>query len=163
MSKEKNKLWLAWGLNSVTVGIILYVLHFIPVKFWLCALGVIKAFGTGLAYTLVGLLILGVVFGWILFAIPTIHYVLKWLCWAFKYSFYFKEPDFPPQWTYKASWKALGNIVKYPIFWIPLVIVAVIFALIVLVMVIGGEAVFIRCSVVAVIFLVVGFLYIMEC
>lgn len=102
----------------------------IPAPFWIASLVVIKGLGLCLLWIVLGLSALGVIVGAFLLAIPTIHYVLKWFYWAIKYSLYFAEPDFPPQWTFRASWRGLEKICKYPAFWIPL---SIVFAFIILI------------------------------
>jgi hypothetical protein len=119
MIKDKKKLRLAWGLNAILVGAFVYVLSLVPVAFW-GAIGVcIALLGKLILVILAIIIILGLAAGVVMLAVPTFHYVLKWFNWSLRYALGMKEPEFPPKWTFKASWCLLGRGVASPWFWLP--------------------------------------------
>jgi hypothetical protein len=119
MIKDKKKLRLAWGLNAILVGAFVYVLSLVPVAFW-GAIGVcIALLGKLILVILAIIIILGLAAGVVMLAVPTFHYVLKWFNWSLRYALGMKEPEFPPKWTFKASWCLLGRGVSSPWFWLP--------------------------------------------
>ena len=115
---------------GTVLGLCLWGITSIPLSFWVVSGNVFLVIGIFVGYALWGAALVGGTLSIIGLTVPTIHYVLKWIHWAFMYIFWAdkEEPTFLPVWSLKGTWSSV---------WIVTPIVAICFAVVVIVGALG--------------------------